>query len=72
MSIDSFVVFMLVISADLPVITEEPVNVTATLGSTFFFLCEASGNPTPVIVMVKKEDELFYNFPEVTPLRYPL
>ena len=67
MIINFFVVFTLVIcviSADLPVITKDPVNVTTTLGSNVSFLCEASGNPAPVIVMVKKENELYYNFPE--------
>ena len=40
----------------IPVLTRVPVNVTAVVGSTVSFHCEASGSPTPDIVIVRKSE----------------
>ena len=66
-----FFVVLLVIgglsAAELPVITQGPVNVTAVEDSTVTFLCEAKGNPTPEILIVRKTTEVDYNtLPEPT------
>ena len=51
-------------ATQLPVITQGPVNVTAVEDSTVTFLCEAKGNPTPDILIVRKTTEVDYTIPE--------
>ena len=48
----------------LPIITQGPVNVTAVEDSTVTFLCEAKGNPTPDILIVRKTSDVDYRLPK--------
>ena len=50
-------------ATQLPVITQGPVNVTAVEDSSVTFLCEAKGNPTPEILIVRKTTEVDYTLP---------
>lgn len=51
-------------SVSLPVISRGPTNVTAVPGDSVTFLCEASGKPTPDILIVRKDVD--YTLPKHT------